>query len=78
MSNTLPVECQAETCESCGREFSCGAKRQGCWCAELKLSDATRAQLAGRFRGCLCRACLVRLAAREAGEAGGANLSDAV
>lgn len=52
------------TCESCGNEFSCGASLTGCWCAEIKLSDEDRAALKKRFRDCLCRACLERLAAQ--------------
>jgi hypothetical protein len=69
------------TCESCGEPFACGAAREGCWCTEVKLSEATRAGLRERFSRCLCRACLERFAvgesfsgednpAREAGQCG--------
>ena len=51
------------TCESCGSEFSCGASLKGCWCAEVKLSEATRAELRQQFGDCLCRGCLERFAA---------------
>jgi hypothetical protein len=55
------------TCESCGGEFACGATLKGCWCSEVKLSDAALAELRERFKGCLCRECLERFAARERG-----------
>ena len=48
----------ALTCESCGQEFSCGASLRGCWCAEIQLTEATRAELKKQFRECLCRECL--------------------
>jgi hypothetical protein len=56
----------AEVCESCGAEFTCGASLAGCWCAEVELDEAARAELRSRFRRCLCRACLESYAARNA------------
>jgi hypothetical protein len=56
----------AEACESCGAEFECGASLASCWCSEVKLDDAARAELRARFRRCLCRACLEGYAARAA------------
>ena len=53
----------AEVCESCGAEFRCGASQAGCWCAEVELDGAARAELRERFRRCLCRACLEGYAA---------------
>lgn len=53
----------AEVCESCGAEFRCGASQSDCWCAEVRLDDAARAELRERFRRCLCRACLEGYAA---------------
>lgn len=50
------------TCESCGNSFTCGASLRGCWCAEISLADESRAELKGRYRDCLCRECLERLA----------------
>jgi hypothetical protein len=47
------------TCDSCGKEFSCGMSLKGCWCSEVKLTDETRAELKKRFSDCLCRECLV-------------------
>ncbi len=52
-------------CEACGNEFACGAKLSGCWCAEMKLSDETRADLGKQFSGCLCPACLKQLAEKD-------------
>ena len=49
-------------CESCGQEFSCGASVFGCWCSEIELTDETRAELKQRYRDCLCRDCLEKLA----------------
>jgi hypothetical protein len=56
---------RSSTCAACGNEFSCGVSLRGCWCSEIKLSEATRADLSSRFRGCLCRTCLEQLAERE-------------
>lgn len=55
--------CEPSTCESCGETFTCGAQLSGCWCMEVKVSEAARAQLRDRFQRCLCRACLERFAA---------------
>jgi Cysteine-rich CWC len=55
----------AETCESCGREFRCGARDGSCWCAEAVLDPVRRAILREHFERCLCPDCLA-LAARDA------------
>jgi len=52
-----------EACPTCGERFACGASLRGCWCAEVKLTDAVRADLRARYSGCLCRTCLERFAA---------------
>jgi hypothetical protein len=49
-------------CEGCGAPFHCGMQLRGCWCSEVRLDDAQRATLRGRFRGCLCRVCLEKAA----------------
>ena len=54
-------------CESCGKNFSCGASLSGCWCAEIKLSDEARADLKRRYRDCLCRECLENIATHASG-----------
>jgi len=51
-----------QPCEACGRPFTCGAHIMGCWCMEIKLDEAARAGLRSRYRRCLCRPCLERLA----------------
>ncbi|HYW73063.1 MAG TPA: cysteine-rich CWC family protein [Pyrinomonadaceae bacterium] len=53
-------------CESCGAGFLCGASLRGCWCAEITLGDAERAELQKRFRDCLCRDCLEKASQHEA------------
>jgi hypothetical protein len=53
-----------ETCEACGEKFVCGATITGCWCSEVKLSEAARAELKARYKGCLCRTCLEKFAAK--------------
>ena len=63
ISHTLSRE---RICESCGREFSCGASLRGCWCGEISLSDATRTKLQGLYKDCLCRACLEKISTGEA------------
>jgi hypothetical protein len=57
-----------ETCPACGQRFACGASLRGCWCSEVKLSDAVRAELKQRYAGCLCRACLERAAKQQEAE----------
>ena len=52
----------ATTCEACGEAFMCGATLAGCWCAEVKVSEAVRADLRTRYQRCLCRTCLERFA----------------
>ncbi|HEX4923385.1 MAG TPA: cysteine-rich CWC family protein [Bdellovibrionales bacterium] len=43
-------------CESCGREFECGAenKTATCWCWNLPRG----AKVPGQFKDCLCAECL--------------------
>jgi hypothetical protein len=53
---------QTESCESCGREFGCGAGDDSCWCKDVTLSPERLAILREHFERCLCPDCL-RLAA---------------
>ena len=55
-----------QTCESCGREFGCGAQDGSCWCTEVALERDRRAILQEHFERCLCPDCLA-VAARTAG-----------
>ena len=55
-----------QQCESCGREFACGARsEEGCWCAEVVVAPHQLPQLREHFLACLCPDCLA-LAARSA------------
>ena len=47
-----------ETCESCGREFGCGARDGVCWCKEVTLTPERLAVLREHFERCLCPDCL--------------------
>lgn len=48
-------------CEACGAEFTCGGGF-GCWCTQVPLDEATRTAIREKYKDCLCRACLERLA----------------
>jgi hypothetical protein len=61
----LPQFREPSICEACGERFVCGASLAGCWCAEIKLSAETRAELSKRYKHCLCRACLEAFAKTE-------------
>ncbi len=56
-----PSRGKAEVCEACGKAFHCGMTLRGCWCAEVKLTDAQRQELKAQYKGCVCRECLVKL-----------------
>jgi hypothetical protein len=46
-------------CESCGREFACGADSEDrCWCAEVAVAPEQLAVLREHFLACLCPDCL--------------------
>jgi len=48
-------------CPRCAQPFHCGASEARCDCFELKLDEVMRQQLASKFQGCLCLACLREL-----------------
>jgi hypothetical protein len=54
----------AQTCESCGREFACGADEDACWCQRVDLGPDRLAVLREHFERCLCPDC-VAVAARD-------------
>jgi hypothetical protein len=56
----LPV-LLAQTCESCGREFGCGAEDETCWCSQLALGPERLAILREHFERCLCPDCLAAI-----------------
>ena len=47
-----------QTCESCGREFGCGARDDACWCSDVALGPDRLAVLREHFERCLCPDCL--------------------
>ncbi|MGI9035258.1 MAG: cysteine-rich CWC family protein [Pyrinomonadaceae bacterium] len=48
-----------DVCESCGKEFSCGAKDGDCWCFEISVAAENLAKMKKDFENCLCRDCLL-------------------
>ncbi len=52
-------------CESCGKEFPCGAKTEKCWCFDIDLSAETLSKLQKDFKRCLCENCLTEKANLE-------------
>jgi Cysteine-rich CWC len=48
-------------CESCKKQFSCGAKTEKCWCFEMNLESETLSKLRQNFKSCLCIECLLKL-----------------
>ncbi|MEJ7848287.1 MAG: cysteine-rich CWC family protein [Pyrinomonadaceae bacterium] len=46
------------TCESCGEQFGCGAKHDGCWCNDVELTKDAAESLKEKFKTCLCPKCL--------------------
>jgi hypothetical protein len=56
---------KAQTCESCGREFGCGADDGTCWCGEITLTPDRLAILREHFERCLCPDCVTVAAGAE-------------
>jgi len=48
-------------CESCGEEFSCGARIGKCWCFSVEVKAETLAELREDFKNCLCEDCLKKI-----------------
>jgi hypothetical protein len=69
----LTEQREPSTCEACGQSFTCGATLNGCWCAEVKVSEAARAELRTRYQRCLCRTCLERFAEDDGESVSGAR-----
>jgi len=60
---TLPLLRKSQACEACGETFACEISLgKGCWCGKIKLSDETRQELRAKYKKCLCRACLEKVA----------------
>lgn len=45
-------------CESCGKEFVCGAGNDSCWCFDVSLKPESLEELREKFKNCLCADCL--------------------
>lgn len=45
-------------CESCGKQFSCGANAGKCWCFDVETQPETLTNLQEDFKNCLCQDCL--------------------
>lgn len=58
MEKTSETNLASKVCESCGETFGCGAKLNGCWCADVKITQESAADLKTRFNDCLCPKCL--------------------
>ena len=58
LTKVLPVINRPQQCPACGEAFACEIGLQGCWCSEVKVSASTLETLRGKYKGCLCRACL--------------------
>jgi hypothetical protein len=55
----------AAACPRCGGDFRCGAADAApCACTTVSLDAAMLAQLRAQYTGCLCLACLRKLAAQ--------------
>jgi hypothetical protein len=59
MTENLREKSENKACEACGREFSCGAKSESCWCFDVDLSAGTLSNLRAEYSGCVCRECLL-------------------
>lgn len=58
IENSLENKPENKICESCGKEFSCGANVGNCWCFDVELKQETLAELRENFKSCLCEKCL--------------------
>ena len=57
---------EIKTCARCGRAFECKVNNPAhCDCARIQLTEDTLLRIEGRYRDCLCLACLTDLAAGE-------------
>ena len=58
IENTAEKVFEKLICESCGKEFSCGAKVGDCWCFAVEVKAETLTDLRENFDNCLCPDCL--------------------
>jgi len=52
---------EKSVCESCGKEFSCGANVGKCWCFAVEVKEETLTKLREDFKRCLCEDCLIKV-----------------
>jgi hypothetical protein len=69
MTEKILEKSETKTCESCGRDFSCGAASAKCWCFEVDMSPETLAKLRENFKNCLCQDCLENISKEKAFDA---------
>ena len=56
---------EPQQCESCKKDFHCGASLKGCWCQQISISAETRRDMRRRYKECLCADCLTVLAGEQ-------------
>ena len=49
---------ERKLCVSCGEEFGCGAKLDGCWCVGVILAAEIANSLKANYSDCFCPRCL--------------------
>ena len=54
-----PALREQQQCESCKKDFHCGASLTGCWCQRITISQETRNDLRRQYKECLCEECLM-------------------
>ena len=67
-----------QACESCGREFTCGADTGSCWCGSMELGADRLAILREHFELCLCPDCLAIAKATPLGQSTPAGATDRI
>lgn len=70
----MPTELNNKTCEACGEHFGCGARLDGCWCADVKITPESAVDLKASFNDCLCPKCLEKYASASKTD----NLTDSL
>jgi hypothetical protein len=54
----MKIENEKKVCESCNKEFLCGANAGNCWCFTETIDAESLANIANEFSNCLCPDCL--------------------
>jgi len=60
-TETTEIVSERLICESCGKDFFCGARVGECWCFAVDLKTENLAKLREDFKNCLCGYCLRKL-----------------